>query len=414
MKVFVISNGCLTNNTSNGRALLSLLKNVECSDILNFFMNSAGYDESLKMKSIQVTDGQALKSFISLGLKKPSGVVSIPQSSESIKDTPKKIQKSAFKMNIRNMVWNSNFWFSKSLKNQIKEFSPDIVLLQVGDLPYHYKFARKISETYSIPLVIYSTEDYALKDYDYIKGISKKTFWFNHLHSKQFKELKKAYSVSKLNVFNSELLKDETCKYFDVKNANVFYMGSDLTPVEKHDNDINEIIYAGNLGLGREDSLIEMAKVLEKSGKKIKYYGVIQTPEIQSKINTAKNIECCGFVPYEKLKDIIHNSDLILHVESFDNYYQKDLRFSFSTKIADSLCSGVPFFMYAPKNMAGTDYVLSVNNSLVALNREDMENKLSSILKGDFKYSPDFNKILENHNAKKSSEIFYKLMEEIR
>lgn len=412
MRTLIVSNGCLSKNSSNGRTLLNLVKNIPEDQIMNFFSNSSFFDEELNIKYLCVTDKQVLKSFVSLGIKKPNGDFVINKANESASTLNPKSNKTAFKMLVRNMVWKSKFWYGKSLKEAIKDFNPEVVLLQVGDFPYHFDFARKIAKQYNIPLVIYSSEDYAIKDYDYIKGVNKKTFWYRILHSKQYRAAKKAYALAKLNIFNSEPLMEVLSKEFKTTNNHVLYNSSFIKKYENKTNDIKNVLYAGNIGLEREDSIIEIANVLAeiKPDVIINCYGSISSEAVKEKLLSRSNIRVCGSVPYNELLKVFDSTDLLIHAESFNEYRNKDLKYSFSTKIADSLCSGIPFFMYAPLNMAGTQYVSKLVPDFVASTKEELENTLKAIIENKVTYKVDEEILKENHDADKIANKFIELV----
>ena len=54
----------------------------------------------------------------------------------------------------------------------------------------------------------------------------------------------------------------------------------------------------------------------------------------------------------------LQNSDLLIHAESFDNEFKQIVKNSISTKIADSLASGVPIVAYGPEGIASIDYLI--------------------------------------------------------
>ena len=60
-------------------------------------------------------------------------------------------------------------------------------------------------------------------------------------------------------------------------------------------------------------------------------------------------------------EEVIANSDLLVHVESFEKFYTRDLKYAFSTKIADSLASGIPLFMYGAEQISCTRYLKNNN-----------------------------------------------------
>ncbi len=66
-----------------------------------------------------------------------------------------------------------------------------------------------------------------------------------------------------------------------------------------------------------------------------------------------------GFVSGEEYLHAFRKSDVLVHVESFDKEYMERVRYSVSTKIADSLASGILLFAFGPKGLASIDYLES-------------------------------------------------------
>ena len=64
---------------------------------------------------------------------------------------------------------------------------------------------------------------------------------------------------------------------------------------------------------------------------------------------------------YENVTRVIHESTLVVHAETQEPFYVRDLRYGFSTKIADSVCSGTPLLIYGDKSMASMDFIEKEN-----------------------------------------------------
>ena len=88
-----------------------------------------------------------------------------------------------------------------------------------------------------------------------------------------------------------------------------------------------------------------------------------------------------GFIDYKKCREIIYKSDLLIHVEGFGEGIVKELKIAFSTKIADSLASGVPFFVYAPRGIASTEYLIEKNAACVVTDIDELGIKLEAMIK---------------------------------
>lgn len=57
-----------------------------------------------------------------------------------------------------------------------------------------------------------------------------------------------------------------------------------------------------------------------------------------------------------------------------------NFKHAFSTKIADCYKLGIPFFMYAPIEIASTQYGLETNPDFVATSKEELKTKLKNAI----------------------------------
>ena len=96
----------------------------------------------------------------------------------------------------------------------------------------------------------------------------------------------------------------------------------------------------------------------------------------------------------------MYESDILLHVENFSEFYLEDVKYGFSTKIADSLMSGRCFFLYAPESLACSQYMLKYNPDCFASNKEELKIKLSKLI---FNEEARINCALKNLNIAKQN-----------
>lgn len=388
LKILIISNNCLSTSNSNGRTIFNLVSNLKDEQVANFYI----YDELPDCEEFtnfyRVRDVDALKAFTSF--KKVGQRIrsekTINSSLDPVNKTKGKNTKS-LKNPLgsigREIVWKTPRWRTDEFKAWVGEFDPDVVLLQAGDAPFLFKIARKLSKKRKIPLVIHNCEDYYFKKYNYM---SKRHGYlyplFRHLLKK---EIKKSIKHSAICIYNSEQLKEtyekETAhKAITIMNSSPFEISRQRT-IELTKN----IVYLGNLGLGRLQSLIEIGQVLNEHDLKLYIYGPADQ-ETENNISQHHFLKYEGLVSYERVREIILESDLVVHAESFDEYTIKDLEHAISTKISDYLASGTPFFMYAPKGLVSTTYLYNEIPDFVATNKVDLVLKLNEIIKGDVKY----------------------------
>ena len=187
---------------------------------------------------------------------------------------------------------------------------------------------------------------------------------------------------------------------------------SEFTQEEVYYPKKKKIIYAGNLGLYRHRSLIEFATALQQVDPELKIdvYGKIPDETVKKELCACQSIRFQGFISYEKLKKELRESKYLLHVESFDLFYKEDLKYAFSTKIADSLASGACLFVYAPENMAISQYLKDKNAAVLINKSELLVTKIRSILNSEEltkNYSCNGRKLAEiNHNIEKNKKKF--------
>jgi hypothetical protein len=124
------------------------------------------------------------------------------------------------------------------------------------------------------------------------------------------------------------------------------------------------ITYAGGLHLNRYETLMKFCQHLTNFPD-ILYELKIYTSErdwafYKDKFTQFKDVSYGGFLKKCEIMSVICNSDILLHVESFDPFIQNYTMYSISTKIPEYLSSGNIIVAIGPKNIASISY-LSIN-----------------------------------------------------
>ena len=260
MNIFVISNSAISERESNGRVLKSILPNLEENNFLNFYLR--GIPEKRKNFSyIHVSDLDAIKSFLTFGIKKPKNHIQYDVDELESAFRGHKAKK-PFHYFIRNLAWNSSFYKTYKIRNIIDNFKPDVIYLMASDTPFLYKLARIESNKKNIPLIIYSAEDYPLKKYDYIKQKEQLSFWSKRVISKLYKEAKKVFSQSANAVFNSKDLMNAYVKEGFIAKGEVIPLPRIFRKCDSKRTTNKNLLYAGNLNYERCTALIEIADFL--------------------------------------------------------------------------------------------------------------------------------------------------------
>lgn len=382
-RVFVVTNGCFSMTDANGRTLAKLFGNYDSSLLAQFYTYGTP-DFSVCKNYYKVTDKDALKSFIKLrehgSVVKENDINSVGTSG-SVK---KKMPKTPFKMLLRELVWKWGRWCGKRFWAWLDEFKPEEVVVFVANNSFCPNLARKAAKRYNIPITVYTTEDYYFKDFNYLTR--KPSFFYRIYKAVVTKGYKRMNKYVKQGFFNTPKLTKMFQEEFGYP-CNCCFSRSDIDFVDKttvSDTASPRVSYLGNLSLNRHLALSKIAERLAAvvPSAKLAVYGRA-TEEISEFLEKDPNIDYKGFVSYEDVTRIIHESDLVVHAEYDDPFYTKDLAVAFSTKIADSVCSGTPLLVFANQNLAVTEFLNERKCAFVASNECELEEMLRNALVSD-------------------------------
>ncbi len=404
-RVLLISNEGLAESSSNGRTMAKLLKSYDAEQIAHFYLHGE-QNYSICMNCFCVSDTDALNAFLGRKVKNEKR-----ENSQS-KPAISKKKRTCFLLVLRNIVWSSFRWWNKSFDVFLEDFRPEVIIFQAGDSPFMYKIVERIRIKFQIPVILFSTENYVLKDklFSSAKRYSPWHLLLKCLLRRQHARLMKSVSYC---VYNTEVLEnDYRIRYPSTTKSATIYTSSEFVPISRPETETGEftLLYCGNLGVGRAEMLCEVAQVLlnvDLSARLI-IYGRFISKEEQDMVCQNKNVIYKGIVPYEQIPELMQKSSMLLHCENPKRL--KNLRTAFSTKIADSLSSGRPFLVYASRKYPFVEYLAKHQAAIIAGD----SNELNVILRKciydfNYRYSYVSNAILlatVNHSIKNNSERF--------
>ena len=415
-KVLVISNECFSKSSSNGRTLGNFFVVWPKKNLAQFFL-SGEPDSDYCENYYHVSDRQALNALFRKN--NTGGVVQENKSEKQMpvsKSSGKKVKRNALTMLGRDCIWKLSPWKSKGYWKWVKQFNPDVVLLQAGDCAFMYNLAVETSRKTDSKLIIYNSEGYYFKDFDYFRAQGIPHLMYPIFRSSLKKSLRKAYDNAYCVIYICDELKEEYAKEFSGYAETVF-TGSDVRyePKERENSGFTTV-YCGNLGLKRHESLIDIANQLQtiSSNLFVDVYGKTDNPEVINAFNNCKGIRFHGLVSYEEVTRIMRNADMLLYVESFDAFYQEDIKFGFSTKIADSLSSGNCLLLYAPEHFACYQYLKKNTAAYTASNKEQLKVILTELVNNPEARTRYQSSALElakkNHDILKNNEKFQSIL----
>ena len=308
---------------------------------------------------------------------------------------------------IRDFVWKLSPWYSPKLKKWIEKEKPTHIFLAPGYAKFIYDIALRISKDYQLPIITYICDEY----YFVSRPASLAERFRLSLLKKKMDTLMKKTSCL---VAICDEIKVKYSEHFQVP-ATTIMTGADALPLQSENakGTPNSISYFGNLGCNRFQSLCDVGRALESINRRqgtsftLKIYTNEKDSKILGMLSEISTTCLCGFVTGDAFQKAVSNSDLLIHVEAFDQESIDLVKHSVSTKIADSLACGIPFLAYGPDAVSSMKHLIRHDCALISTSKETLE----SMLETAFFQSEERDRVVRNalqtsteyHNKQKNS-----------
>lgn len=389
-KILLFSHNGFSDENANGITMKGLLSAWSNDKKAEFYCDIEPPDFSAANDYFRVTDMQMLTAFIGKKAKHifhdntentntVSTQATVEQRDAHASRIPSWLKKRKYNFGLkwfREFLWEISPWGHKALKQWIDSISPAVVVYMVGESIFMDRLVLRTIRRTSAKLVLYNGEAYRIIDLNKRKGIERA----------YYRKVERLYQILNRNaslvIFNCEpLMAGYSAIYHPSSKQIVAYNSASCTCSAYRAHSPLVISYFGNLGVGRADSLIQVADVLYDIDRDlvINIYGNA-TNANKEKFEQHANIRYHGFVPPQSLQNILEGSDILIHVESFDKEIFSKLRYAFSTKLAQYLCAGRPLLCYAPKDCASAEYLKQENGAVVATNVSELTNGLKKLI----------------------------------
>ena len=423
MKLLIISHNPITTYHNMGKTMLSLFESFKKEELCQLYIYPNYPDIDFCKSYYRITDKDIAKSFFTfknhgrkvekVKIKKQCGMFE-KASDESFYKNPK--NKKPVRRLLRDLMWKCSKWFTKSLEQWLQKESPDCIFVAPGDAMFIYDIAFKISSKLNIPLISYVCDDYYFAEYG--KG------FIEQLRVKLLKrKIAAAMKKTKMLIAISEEIKNFYEERFGVSSLLVMTGADEFTNERKTTDNPLVLSYFGNLRCNRYVSLSHIGQAIDKlnetDGKKrvLKIYSAEKDKDIIKTLSEIKSVELCGFVTGENFRKAIGEADVLLHTEAFDKENRSLVKHSVSTKIADSLKSGIPLLAYGPAEISSMKHLIKNNCAAVATEKEQLQRVIRKALEDESFRKSCVKKALETaekyHNKKKNSRMIYKTVENV-
>ncbi len=392
MKILIVSHNPMTTHNNMGKTIATLFRSFSQEELCHLYVYPTIPDIDKCSSYFRITDKDVLKSFYRL--KVHGRVIHKseidPQKHELFENERdeavyrNKKNKGPFRVLLRDMMWKLSRWYTKELRTWLKEQRPTHIFLAPGTAKFIYDVARKIAGELHIPIITYICDDYYfVKPADTALGI--------------FQQRLLKRKIEKTMLCTSQII--TICKELELLYGEKFnrptttvMTGSDIEIAEypKACDNPQSIVYMGNVRCNRYLSLLEIGRAIDAindtdgTDYSLEIYSGEKDPVILETLRQAKSIKFCGFVSGEKFRQVFGAADILLHTEAFDEDSIDLVKHSVSTKIADSLSSGICLFAYAPGCVASMNYLVRNNCAMTCTDKKDLKNQLHVVF-GDKK-----------------------------
>lgn len=424
MKVLIVSHNLISRTSNMGKTLLSYFRDFSPNEIAQFYIHSeVPTDGSVCVNYYRFTDVDALRSAMlgrNRGRRYGSEDIQGDRVSTRI-DTG--LLTSAYQAGrkrtagvylARNLVWKLSRWDNGQLWKWVEEFAPDVVFFASGDYGFLYDIARAIADHVNKPLVVSCVDDY------YLYNRNEASFLGRILHKHFLKTVYRTMDRAEAIFVICPSMKREYEAMFG-KRCCVLHTPAEKRNLPEVDTPAG-IAYLGNLGLQRNEQLVQIGRALKETAcggmpACIDVYSGERNPE-KLKILTEENgIRFHGEVSAEKVAEVMNGTLAVIHTESFDEKIRRGIRFSVSTKIADSLMNGPCLIAYGPEEVASIAYLRENGAAYTITDPTDLKNGLRKILTDPAlrrQITERARKLAEqNHSMNKNAEMVREWLEQV-
>lgn len=420
MRVLVVSHNVFSLTNNMGKTLISYFSGWKANDIAQFYIHSEIPTVDICGDYYRVTDKEAIKSIFGAKVGAIFTEKDIEENQLACKIDTKyeaKLYQKARKRTpliymARNLWWRLGHWYNKQFKDWLDTINPDCVFFASGDYAFMYDIALKIASSRGIPLYISCMDDY------YFNNKNSNKLFGKYQHSRFMKHVRKCISYSSALFCICDSMSRDYEQYFG-KKCITLHTAASFDKLEASAGK-KQISYIGNLGYDRYLQLVDIGRALKKLDLGIDHidvYSAENREEVLKYLVPENGIEFHGSISAEEVKNVMSRSFALIHTESFDEVIRRAVKYSVSTKIADSLMSGTPIFAYGPEEIASIKYLADNEAACCVYSKEELETQLKRLIE-DSQFRTELGAkgrllALNNHSASQSNAIIATTIGEI-
>lgn len=368
MKVLILSAEVWQDGTNGGNVLSNIFSDMNF-ELAQVYCNPGVPENNCCTRYYQMTDSMVLHSFLRhkpIGNAFSQGIKTMQNADSATAERPNRRFYAFFHRHrlgvfyaTRSLAWNYSNWKNERLRDFIRKFNPNVIFAPCyGDI-FMLRLTRFAAELTGKRVISYISDDsYTLQQLSFSPY-----YWLNRFLVRS--QLRKTFPYYAL-VYTMTQAQKEQCEQDFGANMKLLLKSVDLSALEPK-KDVRKpirIVYAGGVYLNRYKTLSALSKVIEQlnagSDQELFCLDIYTDNEMTRQIIAALDHDGTTMhkaVSQEELRQIYSESDIALHVESFDLKNRLKVRMSFSTKITDCLGSGCAVMAICDEKQGGFLYL---------------------------------------------------------
>lgn len=394
-RLLVISHNLLDVSNNVGKTLISLLKGWPKDCLYSLYFRNEKPSNYYCDSYYLIHDKDVIKGLLSLGFYKP-GIAFSTNEDVNGNNSNSQAENALYKLGnkrksvislLRDIIWKLGSWKNNQLKDWLRSVNPDIILFVPNDYELAYDVLFYVNKFTNAKLITYYMDDAFY--------CNQKIFGVNKYRRKRLMECGIECSKISEKLFT-------TCDMMSIEYEHLFKIkcipfGNSVKIVEKNFEKKNNnkriaISYIGNLHSNRWKSILEIGNALENINHENHtdylidvYSASLLDVAVLNDFNKSPAINFWGAVNVEQVRKIQEESDILVHVEAFDEKSVSSTRLSVSTKIFEYLAVQKPILAYGPSEIASMRYLQCTGAAVCCFSKDALINSLSSLLFSDVK-----------------------------
>lgn len=417
--VLLISHNCFSTFQNMGKTLKALFGAFDKKQINQLYFHASYPDVDVCQSLFRITDIEIINS-IKCFHRKCGSIVDkhLIRADNALFDNEQSVafhqakKKKKYLIALRDILWGFRRWDTRELNTWLDDIDPDTIFFAAGDAIFPYTISLIIAKRRNIPLVVYFCDDY----YTFKEKTLSPAYRIHHFLLK--KSIKKVVSSARALVYISPSMEEEYRRLFGKTGEVIMTPYQNRLDIQKEPVTPLIMTYAGNLSLNRWRTLRLIGEALSEINKYdiravLNIYSGSKE-EITDQLTIENAMYFKGNITASEISNVIAESDILVHAESFDKSDIPRVKHSISTKIADYLASNRLILAIGPNEVASIAYLKKNNAAYIIDSKNEMVKDLKILLNNFHGFTTQMENAavlsnsfhLEGKNSERLKEIF--------